>query len=241
MKRVKGFTLIELLVVIAIIAILAAILFPVFSAARRSAWISGCTSNMKQFVNAINLYRGDYNGFLPQANNIWYIDYGNPATLKFNYFDELFPYMKSTGVAICPAKPILVIKDSLVNLWYYPPEGGSSQRKPTRWHGAVYTPSMWPWPKGSGGERRLAHMIWSQGKNLVNPDTLDYWAKYNCRPTEAVMLFCMSGTWSITWDDARIRQMFPDKIAHGSHERGTPALFADGHVKFVEYDRVGNL
>ncbi|MGQ9456021.1 MAG: type II secretion system protein [Armatimonadota bacterium] len=233
-KLQQGFTLIELLVVIAIIAILAAILFPVLSNARKSAWVSGCTSNMKQFMNAVTLYRDDYNGFLPQANNIWFIDYNKPATLSYNYFDELFPYMKTANVAICPAKPILAIKNSLVNLWYY-------QGQPTRWYGAVYTPSMWPWKKGQDGPRRMAHMIWSQGKNLVNPDTVDYWTKYNCRRTEAIMLFCMSGTWSITWDDARIRQMFPDKIAHGSHERGTPALFADGHVKFVDYDRVGNL
>ncbi len=237
MAKRSGFTLIELLVVIAIIAILAAILFPVFTAARKSAHTSACTSNMKQFMNAVDLYRNDNSGFLPQANNIWYIDYNRPSsTFQMHYFEELLPYMKSANVAICPSKPILAIKNSLVNLWYYP--GGT---QPTRWHGAVYTPPMWPWPKGSGGDQRLAHMTWSQGKKLVNPDALDFWQKYNCRATEAVMLFCMSGTWSITWDDTRIRQLFPDKIARGSHERGTPALFADGHVKFVEYDRVGNL
>lgn len=236
MKRAKGFTLIELLVVIAIIAILAAILFPVFTSARKSAWVSGCTSNMKQFASAVSLYRGDYNGFLPLANNIWYINYNNPATLQYNYFDELFPYMKSTNAAICPSKPILAIKDSLVNLWFYP------DGKKTRWYGAVYTPSMWPWKKGDSrmgkySERWLAHMIWSRPGSLVNPDSVDYWAKYNCRPTEAIMLFCMSGTWTITWRP----DLFPDEIARGSHDRGTPALFADGHVKFVEYNRVGNL
>jgi len=236
MRKRSGFTLIELLVVIAIIAILAAILFPVFTAARKSAWTTACISNMKQFMNAVNLYRADFGGYLPQANNIWFIDYNKPDTLQYNYFDELFPYMKTPNVAICPSKPITAIKASLVNLWY---EAGGT--KPTRWYGAVYTPSMWPWPKGSHGQDFLAHMIWSQGKKLVNPDSVDFRKQYNCRPTEAVMLFCMSGTWTITWNDPRIRQTFPDGIAHGSHERGTPALFADGHVKFVEYNRVGNL
>ncbi len=153
-----------------------------------------------------------------------------------NYFDALFPYMKSANVAICPAKPITVIKESLVNLWYRPDPDDPRKKIPTRWHGAVYTPSMHAHPKGEHGIRMLAHMVWSKGRNVVNPDTVD-----NCRPTEAVLLYCMSGTWSITWDDARIRELFPDGIAYGSHERGTPALFADGHVKFANYDQVGNL
>lgn len=239
MRRQLGFTLIELLVVIAIIAILAAILFPIFLSARKSAYTMACTSNMKQFMNAVNLYRSDYGGNLPQANNIWYIDYNKPySTFKYHYFEELFPYMKSANVAICPSKPIQAIKDSLANLWYYP--GGT---KPTRWWGAVYSPSMWPWPAGSSGSRMMAHMVWSHGggSGLVNPDRVNYRAQYNCRSTEAIMLFCMSGTWSITWDDANIRKLFPDKVAHGSHDRGTPALFSDGHCKFVDYDRVGNL
>ena len=236
MRKQSGFTLIELLVVIAIIAILAAILFPVLAMARKAAHTSVCTSNMRQFMNAVNLYRNDNNGYLPQANNIWYIDYNYPSTLKMNYFEELFPYMKSAGVAICPSKPILAIKDSLANLWYYP--GGTS---PTRWFGAVYTPSMWGWAKGFSGLQLMAHMVWSHGKNVVDPDSVDYRKQYNCRPTEAIMLFCMSGTWTISWNDANIRRLFPDKIAHGSHERGTPALYSDGHVKFVGYVQVGNL
>lgn len=237
MKKGSGFTLIELLVVIAIIAILAAILFPVFTTARAAAKTSACTSNMKQFMSAINLYRNDNNGFLPQANNIWYIDYNRPiSTFQYHYFEELFPYMKTTNIAICPAQAIKAIKDSLVNLWYYP--GG---KNPTRWYGAVYTPSMWAYPKGVHGSDMLAHMVWSKGKNLVNPDTLDFWKIYNCGSAEAIMLFCMSGTWTITWDDANIRRQFPDGIAHGPHDGGTPALFADGHVKFVDYTKVGNL
>ena len=59
MKR-AGFTLIELLVVIAIIAILAAILFPVFAQAREKARQTSCLSNMKQLSLAFSLYRGDY-------------------------------------------------------------------------------------------------------------------------------------------------------------------------------------
>ena len=64
MKR-KGFTLIELLVVIAIIAILAAILFPVFSKAREKARQASCYSNLKQYAMAFHMYAQDWNGGLP--------------------------------------------------------------------------------------------------------------------------------------------------------------------------------
>ena len=63
--RRRGFTLIELLVVIAIIAILAAILFPVFAQARDSARQSACLSNMKQLGTALMLYGQDYDETLP--------------------------------------------------------------------------------------------------------------------------------------------------------------------------------
>src|SRR5688572_32605433 len=63
--RRAGFTLIELLVVIAIIAILAAILFPVFAQAREKARQAGCMSNCKQLGLASNMYAQDYDEMLP--------------------------------------------------------------------------------------------------------------------------------------------------------------------------------
>ena len=69
MKRQKkvGFTLIELLVVIAIIAILAAILFPVFAKAREKARTAACQSNIKQILLGIKMYVEDYDGRFPGA------------------------------------------------------------------------------------------------------------------------------------------------------------------------------
>src|SRR5512143_3091698 len=66
MRRTRGFTLIELLVVIAIIAILAAILFPVFARARESARKATCVSNEKQITLAPLMYASDYDGRVPR-------------------------------------------------------------------------------------------------------------------------------------------------------------------------------
>lgn len=74
MRRARGFTLIELLVVIAIIAILAAILFPVFAKAREKAKQAHCTSNIKQIALATIQYCGDYDGYGPtltQPGGAW--------------------------------------------------------------------------------------------------------------------------------------------------------------------------
>ncbi len=67
----KGFTLIELLVVIAIIAILAAILFPVFARAREKARQTSCINNQRQIVLAINMYAQDHEETLPESQSVW--------------------------------------------------------------------------------------------------------------------------------------------------------------------------
>lgn len=66
-RKKSGFTLIELLVVIAIIAILAAILFPVFARAREAARKSNCQNNLKSCAVALQLYYGDYDSTLPSS------------------------------------------------------------------------------------------------------------------------------------------------------------------------------
>ena len=99
----KGFTLIELLVVIAIIAILAAILFPVFAKAREKARQSSCLSNVKQLGLAAMQYCQDYDEmYMPRrqpygATYIYWVDL-NPAN---SYLME--PYMKNRQIGECPS------------------------------------------------------------------------------------------------------------------------------------------
>ncbi len=115
-KEVKGFTLIELLVVIAIIAILAAILFPVFARAKDAARTVKCASNLKQIEAANQMYMDDNNGRLMNApqSELWsYMNgpssrIGPPVThamsANFGPFaqDLLFRYIKNQGVWMCP-------------------------------------------------------------------------------------------------------------------------------------------
>lgn len=103
--RRKAFTLIELLVVIAIIAILAAILFPVFARARENARRASCQSNVKQIGIGLLQYIQDFdetlpkNSYGPSAVDI----YGawNPG--NYTWMDAIFPYVKSTQTFECPS------------------------------------------------------------------------------------------------------------------------------------------
>ena len=137
----KGFTLIELLVVIAIIAILAAILFPVFAQAREKARQTSCLSNMKQIGTAVQLYVDDYDETFPTC--YWFSAQtweGNPMINSWP--GHFLPYIKNVNIFVCPsATP-------------YDASDGNCKRGNTRcincsyaangaYFGRVYGPSEW--------------------------------------------------------------------------------------------------
>jgi prepilin-type N-terminal cleavage/methylation domain-containing protein/prepilin-type processing-associated H-X9-DG protein len=93
----SGFTLIELLVVIAIIAILAAILFPVFAKVREKARQTSCASNLKQLGLAFQQYINDYDEQTPMGTQP-----SCGGELGVGWGSQLYPYVKSTGVYACP-------------------------------------------------------------------------------------------------------------------------------------------
>ncbi len=97
-----GFTLIELLVVIAIIAILAAILFPVFARARENARRASCQSNMKQIGLGILQYAQDYDERYPGGSRVT----SGPAYPGIGWAGMIFPYLKSAQIYKCPNETV---------------------------------------------------------------------------------------------------------------------------------------
>jgi len=95
----SGFTLIELLVVIAIIALLAAILFPVFERARENAYRATCQSNLKQLGLGFIQYEQDFDERFPAG---YYLPAGVVCYSGVNWGTNIFPYVKSDQLYLCP-------------------------------------------------------------------------------------------------------------------------------------------
>jgi prepilin-type N-terminal cleavage/methylation domain-containing protein/prepilin-type processing-associated H-X9-DG protein len=121
-----GFTLIELLVVIAIIAILAAILFPVFAKAREKARDSACLSNLKQIAMALTQYNQDYDEKWPTLK-VWGggPDYATQFASTIGYArltngiaSSLQPYVKNYNVFFCPSDSQKSTSDPWINCSY---------------------------------------------------------------------------------------------------------------------------
>jgi prepilin-type N-terminal cleavage/methylation domain-containing protein/prepilin-type processing-associated H-X9-DG protein len=128
LRKARGFTLIELLVVIAIIAILAAILFPVFAQARERAQMASCLSNQRQLGTALMMYVQDYDETFP------YIRFTPGSSQKgaYSYIwkNAIAPYLKSIDVLACPANPTsrtIPGKPTPDNLATNPPAGGNAE------------------------------------------------------------------------------------------------------------------
>lgn len=113
-SKTSGFTLIELLVVIAIIAILAAILFPVFAQAREKARQSSCISNSKQLNMALLMYVQDYDEQFPSGR--YNPAYPNAADFGKGWAGQIYSYTKNVGILKCPDDSTGEIKGTGITL-----------------------------------------------------------------------------------------------------------------------------
>jgi prepilin-type N-terminal cleavage/methylation domain-containing protein/prepilin-type processing-associated H-X9-DG protein len=213
--RRRGFTLIELLVVIAIIAILAAILFPVFAQAREQARKTACLSNVKQIALAINMYRSDWDSAGPFAG--W-----TPIPhFETEWQFTIQPYLKNAGVLRCPSdsvsfdvRPVSYIYNNMVCylgapirdaeidrpaevvvLWDgHGPEQSGQEKPPVPVNGQLYSPAMYREYTQWGQEAKwLADSRYglprhNGGGNVIYMDLHVKWARYGDGSTPAERL-----------------------------------------------------
>ncbi|BDI32536.1 hypothetical protein CCAX7_45870 [Capsulimonas corticalis] len=239
--RHKGFTLIELLVVIAIIAILAAILFPVFAKAREKARQISCASNLKQFGLAAQMYAQDYDEtysgpFIGGPGLA-----GGDGNDKKIWVELLYPYTKNTQIARCPSasggvtyfyngsgiteNPDLasVVKAGGVNYAYNDTFGYNGSNFGIGSPGAYGTGV-----NGNGPFGAALSLVDSPAATILLVDTPgggDYEVEYfNRLDASACALF---GT----------GQDLPHLGVDSRHTDGFNAAFYDGHVKFQKSTR----
>lgn len=243
----KGFTLIELLVVIAIIAILAAILFPVFVSAKKAAAMSQCLSNCKQIATGMSAYKDEYQGH-------WVSCTGSantyPAYRHAFWMYLLMPYVKSKRVYQCPSAPIK--------------ETATWSRCNTQWTGEQPSQS---WPAANYGINEcLVEGIWTDLARANDPGFPDLTHESTIiYPTKTALVADCSSV--VFWGgdnlqkqsigyaengkqypDGMLRMMYPNsfntgkqtpeyKSKYARHDGRTTVIFTDLHVKALTTDQ----
>ena len=248
----KAFTLIELLVVIAIIAILAAILFPVFAQARESARTTACLSNMKQIGLGLKMYAGDYDeaypmGTYPAPRN-WEVNpdvnpyapsnqcldgYGNPGPTDwkgFNPGDGGEPY-KGCGYGGEFYRTLMRVQfypyTKNVQIWYCPSD-------------KTYRPTADNIGKGLQSYQWMPNWIYN---NSGDPGMLVKYSDGTTKPlddpsersqfvTERI-IFSERGIFG--WDGGDASD--PNRKNVFNHSRGYNAIYGDGHAKLVNWGK----
>jgi prepilin-type N-terminal cleavage/methylation domain-containing protein/prepilin-type processing-associated H-X9-DG protein len=227
----RGFTLIELLVVIAIIAILAAILFPVFASAREKARQSSCANNMRQMGLAQMNYVEDYDSTMQPG-------YSGLASVESVWAELLYPYTRNTSIYNCPSAkaPLVYASPKLkatLQLAYIPnygyappgdvePQSLSEVPEPTQLIAYAEMRDIGDWP---GWEGYWGVMPW--------PSTSPYPPTLRRLTYSEVMK---------SYDAVQLKKAPPtpgDKLAPrvsvSRHNGGENYIFADGHVKWLRF------
>jgi prepilin-type N-terminal cleavage/methylation domain-containing protein/prepilin-type processing-associated H-X9-DG protein len=209
-----GFTLIELLVVIAIIAILAAILFPVFARARENARRTSCMNNLKQLGLGVMQYIQDYDERYPQSFFYPQVAATTPPGQLYNsyaiaeghyhtWMDSIYPYVKSVQLFICPSARFSASSLAYPSYGYSDAIGGYSRGNydgTLDWHIGV--------PINSAEIQRVS---------------------------EIVMMMDYNWTYGSVMGPYNVRSYLPDstKTIIAPHLDGTNVGYADGHVKWL--------
>jgi prepilin-type N-terminal cleavage/methylation domain-containing protein/prepilin-type processing-associated H-X9-DG protein len=210
-RRRQGFTLIELLVVIAIVAILAAILFPVFAQAREKGRQGACLSNIRQISMAFTQYIQDYDEQFPLIRG------------DMSWVYTMQPYLKSYSILRCPG-------DDSEN-WTQPLAGKTTLRVTSYTLNGFLAPATPTTKNPAPASNPYANLA-----AVASPASLIYLAESSRNFTEN---YFHAHLWSATtpthWDTAR---NVPDDLALDQHAGGFNTAFLDGHAKWVQWSQV---
>lgn len=216
----QGFTLIELLVVIAIIAILAAILFPVFARARENARRASCMSNLKQIGLGVMMYTQDYDELYPPATaTIAQTPQGGFWSTTYNFWfwpQIIYPYTQSTQVYFCPSS------DS--NATFSASQTSNYGANLMIMREVESSPTYIPLSLATVNSPATKYLIMDAGKWRMDPvhvtTTSSGWAWLpGSGPSGATGFYATSQ---------------PSDWNSGRHFDGVNVAFADGHVKWLK-------
>lgn len=192
----EAFTLIELLVVIAIIAILAAILFPVFAQAREKARAATCLSNLNQMGLAVMQYTQDYDETYPMVR-------ARNAQGGYEWRFELNPYVKSTQIYACPSNP-----DS--NTYF--PGDCCGMIEPAQWPESYAwcstegNPYYWGFSWNDGASFTMAQILEPAQKNVIVDSHNWQWADF-CQQCFGAIQCVHSGRSNWLFADGHVKSL----------------------------------
>jgi prepilin-type N-terminal cleavage/methylation domain-containing protein/prepilin-type processing-associated H-X9-DG protein len=212
-RQRSGFTLIELLVVIAIIAILAAILFPVFARVRETARQASCASNLHQYALATLMYVQDNDECFPMSA---YQQGTTPPFYVATFYWAVDPYVKNKQVAVCPTEPQAL---NLAAVF-----GGSVG-------GAVFSPTPGS-PEYTSYTTNGALFVYGYFVGTTSPIVVTTLAGVPS-PSDTVMLY--DGN-IMTHNSASTEEI---QAVQARHNGVFNACFADGHVKAIHATLTG--
>lgn len=229
----RGFTLIELLVVIAIIAILAAILFPVFARARENARRSSCQSNLKQIGLGFAQYLQDFDGRYPYGADHTVGGTTMDESDGHLWMDKLQPYLKSRQVFTCPSA-------KTIKTAYYGDLDATGTTYRT-WIGYGYNGYLdgTRWPASGYGALAIAPLETEITKPAQTVLVMD---AVGCNGgAVGSCLGYVSGNYTVENSSAVDVNFDPptstsqpyDQIAAGRHLGTNNVVFCDGHVKAI--------
>ena len=242
-REKRGFTLIELLVVIAIIAILAAILFPVFSRAREQARKTACLSNAKQLGLALMMYAQDWDETLPFWRTKCHGDSRYPPGGLF-WTEQILPYVKNKDVFRCPSAR----DEGHSRCWCYPARYGRPDNDLGSNYGynelllnGAISP---PWGGCADGCHHIARLAAPSETVVIadnQHDLISPWARIEPEWINPRIAFANYNNNGDIACGCPARLTVPLDVAldrHARHTGGAILVFADGHAKWYKGDQI---